>query len=237
MGLSGRRLTLVLATVLAVLLVAGAGAAFGVGRAQRLAGQALAPTSPPGGDGGSSTGPADSSRQSPSSAGSSATSPPPSTGAPGGASQPPSAEPAPSGSMPVASSDQPAQVTLSPQAQASPYGQAVADLLSRYFTAINRHDYDAWLTTVSTSQAKRDPGNWTDQYSTTHDSDIQLVQVLPGKPLLVQLTFVSHQAVKYAPSALPRECVRWEVIYQVLDEGVGLRVGNSAKPATMAPCS
>ncbi len=130
----------------------------------------------------------------------------------------------------------PVNVTLSPSAEAAPQARDVTDLIVRYFSAINRHDYDAWLTTVTTAQARRDRDSWTTDYSTTHDSDIYISDITQGAPLTVRMQFVSHQAVAFAPAALPAECVRWDVTYQILDEGVGLRVGTSAKQPTMAPC-
>ena len=233
MGLSGHRLTLSLAGVLAVVLVVGAGAAFAVGRAQRVAGDAVA--------GGSSS----TTERAPatgSTSGSPATppggrSPSATTGRPSAPA--PSTGPAPTGSRSTGSaapSTAALVVTLSPSAEVSPYGQEVADLLMRYFSAINQHDYDAWLATVSTEQAKRNPDQWAVDYSTTHDSDVYVSDIDPGHPLLVRLQFVSHQAVEYAPSALPLPCVRWDVTYQILDEGTGLRVGTSARPSVTAPC-
>lgn len=130
----------------------------------------------------------------------------------------------------------PAFVTLSPSAQKSPYATDIADLISRYFTAINRHDYDAWLTTVTTAQAKRDRDNWTHDYSTTHDSDIYISDITVGEVLTVRMQFTSHQDVEFAPAEVPEPCVRWDVIYEVRDEGVGLRVGTSAEPSVMAQC-
>jgi hypothetical protein len=130
----------------------------------------------------------------------------------------------------------PVAVTLSPSAEGAPQAREVADLIARYFGAINRHDYDAWLATVTTGQARRDRDNWTTDYSTTRDSNIYISDINQGVPLTVRMQFVSHQAVAFAPPQLPAECVRWDVTYEILDEGVGLRVGTSAKKPAMAAC-
>jgi hypothetical protein len=155
----------------------------------------------------------------------------------GSVSRTASTTPAPGSS--TSASDKPPRsvvVSLSPSAENAPQARDVADLIQRYFSAINRHDYDSWLTTVTTAQARRDRDTWTDDYSTTHDSDIYVSDITPGDPLTVRMQFVSHQALAFAPTALPAECVRWDVTYQILDEGVGLRVGTSAKKPAVAPC-
>lgn len=236
MRLSGHRLTLALSAALVVLMVAGAGAAFAVGRARHGAGAAAGGTSSQitsrsvAVSTSTSPGPTATADQEATRA-----TPPPSAGpASSSAASPPAASAAASSASPGPQAA-PA-VVLSPAAEASPYGQAVHDLLARYFAAINRRDYDAWLTTVSTSQATRNQDEWTDSYRTTRDSDIYVSDIYPGKPLRVRLQFTSHQAVELAPSAMPRPCVRWDVTYQIIDEGTGLRVGLSAKAPVLAPC-
>lgn len=231
MGLSGRRLTLLLACALGVLVVIGAAAAFGVGRAQRLAsettGSSSAQTPSPSSGAGSASGPVGTpaSREPVSGA-----TPPPNT-------PPPSPSAGSASPSRTRTSLQPVSVTVSARAAASPHAQEIVGLLQRYFTAINRHDYDAWLATVSTSQAKQTYEKWSKGYETTRDSDIYVSDINPGKPLTVRMQFVSHQSVKDAPSALPEPCVRWDVTYQIVDEGTGLRVGNSAESPSMAPCT
>lgn len=249
MGPSGRRLTASLTAVLAVLVLIGAGAAFGVGRAQRHAGvpQGSAPgTGQPSSPGAELSSPDSSGAGTSASGGDRPTAGAPSdaTGIPTHivtATPPPQATPSegtpPPASTPSSAGVEPVSISLSQEAAASPLAGEISDLLMRYFTAINRHDYDAWLTTVSTSQATRDRDDWDVGYSTTYDSDIQLAAIKPGKPAVVMLTFVSHQAVEQAPAALRATCIRWKVLYEVVDEGIGLRVGNPADKPSMSPCS
>lgn len=130
----------------------------------------------------------------------------------------------------------PVTIAMSPSAENVPHARDIADLIARYFSAINQHDYDSWLTTVTTAQALRDRDSWTIDYSTTRDSDVYISDITPGDPLTVRMQFVSRQALEFAPTDLPAECVRWDVTYQILDEGVGLRVGTSAKKPAMASC-
>lgn len=254
MGPRPARLTLVLATLLGVVVVVGAAGAFAVGRSQHSAarvtttpGASVLGTTPAdsptrGATGGavgrtpgrpSPVGPAQSASVQPSAT------PMPSES--GGASAGASAAPSAAVSPPRSSGDAPfgpVAVTLSASAEASPDAQPVEDLLTRYYTAINRHDYDAWLTTVSTSQAKRNRDDWTEGYSTTRDSDVYVSDIYTkGSNLLVRIQFVSHQAVQYAPTSLPVDCIRWDVTYLIVDEGTGLRVGNSADKPSMAPCA
>lgn len=239
--MSGRRLTASLAIVLAVLVVAGAAAAFGVGRAQRLAGQpsigsGSTTSPPPSSPGGPSATTGDGGSRSASRAPTLSEQPigteshVPTTPEPGSSGQQP---PSTTGQLPGALPP----IKMSPRALSSARAQEVADLLQRYFGAINRHDYDAWLTTVSRSQATRDPDDWATDYKTTRDTDIYVSDIQDGNPLLVRMQFMSHQAVELAPSAMPLPCVRWDVTYQVVDEGIGLRVGTSAEKPSMAPCS
>lgn len=209
----GRRLTLALVATLVVIASTGAALAYLVGRDRGIDGLARAGgTLPPGAASITVTTPTTADATS--------------ATATGGAGAAPGTETA----------GGPVDVTLSPSAEAAPQARDVTDLIVRYFSAINRHDYDAWLTTVTTAQARRDRDSWTTDYSTTHDSDIYISDITLGAPLTVRMQFVSHQAVAFAPAALPAECVRWDVTYQILDEGVGLRVGTSAKQPAMAPC-
>lgn len=209
----GRRLTLALVVVLVVIALSGAGLAYLVGHDQGVAGHGTAAGTP--------------------SAGTASTTVTSQTT--GGATTATTSIDA--GAVPgTDAADGPVDVTLSPSAEGAPQARDVTDLIARYFGAINRHDYDAWLTTVTTAQARRDRDSWTNDYSTTHDSDVYISDITQGDPLTVRMQFVSHQALSFAPPDLPAECVRWDVTYQILDEGVGLRVGTSAKQPAMAPC-
>lgn len=148
------------------------------------------------------------------------------------------AAPVPSGSQDDATgtSTGPVPVVLSPSAAVSPQARAVSSLLSRYFTAINRHDYDAWLTTVTTAQTHRSRAAWTKSYSTTHDSEVYVSDITPGEPMTARIQFVSRQAIEFAPAEVSSTCVRWDVTYEILDEGVGLRVGGSVKDPALVAC-
>lgn len=125
---------------------------------------------------------------------------------------------------------------LSPSAGAAPHSREVSDLVARYFTAINRLDYDAWLTTVTTAQSQRDRDSWEHDYSTTTDYDVYISDIAEGDPITVRMQFTSNQDIEFAPDDMPEQCIRWDVTYQVVDEGVGLRIGTSAQQSVTAPC-
>lgn len=205
----GRRLTVALSALLVIAAATGAGVAYSIGHGS-IAGTGVAA------DGAGD--PAGSSTSLPDKSGATA-----------------STRDGVSSSTATSAGDRVA-VALSPSAENSLYAAEVVDLIERYFTAINRGDYDAWLATVSTGQSKRDRDSWTTDYSTTRDSDVYVSDITPGDPLTVRMQFVSHQSLEFAPAALPATCVRWDVTYKILDEGVGLRVDTSAKKPSLAPC-
>lgn len=210
----GRRLTLALIALLVVISVSGAGFAYLIGSDTIVTGHGMIA----GETGSTPTSQSRATETRPAAARNSVI---------------PDDKPAASAQPPIGG---PIVVALAPSAANTPHARSVADLISRYFTAINNHDYDAWLATVTTAQAKRDRDSWTRDYSTTRDSEVYISDLTPGDPMTVRMQFVSHQALEFAPAALPAECVRWDVTYQIQDEGVGLRVGTSAKKPAMASC-
>lgn len=220
------RLTALLVTVLVAVAGIGAAAAVGLGRSGLVGGQAQA-----------AVGAGDVSE--------SMTSP-----TPGAAPSAPAANVDAAGSLvagdpdgatdagtPVAVPRAKPTVVLAPRAAGVAGAAAVADLLERYFTAINVGDYDAWLTTVSTDQALRERTGWERDYSTTFDDDIVISDIDLTEPAYVRFQFTSHQDVEFAPPDLPETCVRWDVVYAIVDEGVGLRIGLPREPSAKAPCA
>lgn len=229
-----RRLTLALTAALVVLAVVGAGSAWAIGRSHHVAGdpsRAGAPTDTTPTVGTPETSEATATASAPTMSG----------GQDGVIDGSTSAGDDPSGHSsdsgdPTARACDPVTVTLSAGAEGTAHARDVVDLLSRYFTAINCHDYDAWLNAVTTVQGTRDRDRWTMDYSTTYDSDIYISDITLDDPTTVRMQFTSHQSIEFAPEQVPAECVRWDVTYKVLDEGVGLRVGTSTKDPAMAAC-
>jgi hypothetical protein len=220
-----RRLTAVLVATLGVILVAGLGAAFAIGRAQH-GGAATAGTG------------VVTTRTTPTAA------PPATTGTAGTLSGPVSTRPGPvsTRSGPVSSPDTavPAagvEVALSAEAQSSRYADQVRSLLQRYFDAINAHDYRAWSESVTAAQSAHwAEQDWQGAYASTADSDIYVSDITEGAPLTVRIQFVSHQDVELAPTSLPVTCINWDVIYRLEPSDSGLRVGTSARDPYLVRC-
>ncbi len=126
-------------------------------------------------------------------------------------------------------SPRPAAVELvrtEPAAAAHPSAAAVSALLTRHFTAINDHDYEAWSATVVPRRIADQPrGEWDRAFRSTRDSDVVVSGIAAqGGGLLVDLSFVSEQDVADAPPDVPaaRICwtARWPVAAGLLDRPV-----------------
>jgi hypothetical protein len=223
-----RRLTSLLIAVLAAVVVIGAGAAFAIGRARSDA------------DGGAGSAAATSSRPAVSSTSSpTATEPSEASHTVSSGITTSSDLPTTSSGLPIASSGLPSavQVSLSAEAQTAPKASEVQALLQRYFAAINAHDYAGWTSTVTGSQASHwAQGDWERAYASTHDSDIYVSDIVSGAPMSVRIQFVSNQTVDLAPSSLPVTCINWDVSYQLVDSGHGLRVGTSTRNPYLVAC-
>ena len=128
-------------------------------------------------------------------------------------------------------------VGLSAEAQSSPHAAAVQNLLSRYFAAINSHDFAAWSQTVTPAQsAGVDQQSWEQAYRSTEDSDIYVSDITDEAPMSVRIQFVSKQDPALAPTSLPVECINWDVIYSLTMVGDGLRVGTSTRDPYLVAC-
>jgi len=126
---------------------------------------------------------------------------------------------------PTGPSDDPT-VQLSPVAAQHPQSDAVADLLQRYFDAINDRDYQAWQATVTPDQSAAWPeSGWQQAYRTTRESNI-VVRSIDDDPLRVSLWFVSEQDEALAPPDLPVDCIVWTMTYLLEDSDGELLLGG-----------
>ncbi|WP_157647067.1 hypothetical protein [Actinomycetospora chiangmaiensis] len=103
-------------------------------------------------------------------------------------------------------------VTTGAGMAADPAAPEVVDLLSRHFTAINANEFDAWSATVTPRRATSITRNdWLRNYATTVDSNVIAVRTRTGSDgnRLVDLSFVSNQAVTDAPPDLPVSRICW----------------------------
>lgn len=103
-------------------------------------------------------------------------------------------------------------VELSADVRRDRDGSAVATQLARYFTAINDHDYAAWVATVTQERAASiDEQAWLAGYASTTDGTVRIERIDRGAAgtLLVRLRFVSTQEVGDAPPGVPVGRICW----------------------------
>jgi hypothetical protein len=157
------------------------------------------------------------------------------------ATEPPDTEP-PTSPAPSASPRSPGTTTVATTAaaRASAAEPGVAQFLADYFTAINNHDYQAYLALLDPAQAAREsPARFAAGYGTTTDSDATLTAIADrgnGREA-ASVTFTSHQA----PSASPdhSSCDVWQITLYLGpgDGGYLLRRPPSGYGAHVQSCS
>jgi len=133
--------------------------------------------------------------------------------------------PSQAASSPVAT--QPAGGTLAvavaPAAAQVPHVQPVVTLLSNYFTAINRHDFQGYVSlfipAIRASMQRFGRG-----YASTVDSDATLTGLVATGPqgLAATVTFTSHQHPADSPDHAA--CDRWDITVFVKHNGNGYRI-------------
>ena len=129
-------------------------------------------------------------------------------------------------------------VELSPGTAEHPDSRKVRSLLQTYFDSINDGRYDWWAATVVAGKRQELPeGKWRDEYSTTRDGSITVQQLEPGlnNSLQVFLTFTSVQDPSHAPPQLREPCVRWRVVYPLVQDSGDLRLDVSRFPGSSLP--
>ncbi len=111
-------------------------------------------------------------------------------------------------------------VTLAPGVPQNPDSELARSLLTRYFTALNTMNYDAYVATVVTPQKDRDEFRYYEDIS--HDS-VQVYDVRSEQPgtLVASVSFASNQPPSEAPNGLnaPRVCWQQRMVINRLDEG------------------
>jgi hypothetical protein len=112
------------------------------------------------------------------------------------------------------------QVSVAPPAASAPDEPVVLSFLASYFTAINNHDFAAYLQLFSAPlRAQLSAATFSAGYGTTTDSAIRLtsIGVIGSGELVAQVSFVSHQQ----PSASPTDsaCTAWVIGIYLLPGG------------------
>jgi hypothetical protein len=112
------------------------------------------------------------------------------------------------------------RVAVAAGAAASPHARPVVAFLTRYFAAINGHDYRAYLRLYSPAiRGSLTPAAFSAGYGTTRDSLATLRHVGVTGPghLDAVVTFTSHQ--QPGQSASQSACTRWRISLYLIREG------------------
>jgi hypothetical protein len=167
----------------------------------------------------------------------------PSGGAPtvaGGTGPSPAPPPGPSGSAGSSGSPGssgpsgtpgPVVVRVAPALQARAETPGVVALLSAYFTAINRRDFEAaQRTLVPRAGLPTTAAEFRRRYRSTVDSDVVLVGLRagPDRDLVASVTFTSQQAPVDSPDRVS-SCLRWSIDYPLVQADGGLRIDEVRK--------
>lgn len=129
----------------------------------------------------------------------------------------------------------PYTVELSTGAAQHPDSAKVLQVLRTYFSAINSKQYDQWVTTVVAAKAKElPPTTWLGAYASTNDGSVRVDNIeSTNGALLVLLSFTSVQDLSHAPPQLPAACVRWRVMYRMVQESGSLRLDATVLPGSV----
>ncbi len=113
-------------------------------------------------------------------------------------------------------------------AASNPAEPRVSALLVRYFTAINDHDYRAFVSLFDARAAARwTPGKFTATYGTTRDSGETLTGITNGSDgsEAASVTFTSHQAPSESPD--DSSCDLWSIVLFLVPGDGGYVIGHS----------
>jgi hypothetical protein len=113
-----------------------------------------------------------------------------------------------------------AAVTIAPAARQQPHATAVGAFLTRYFRAINHHNYHAYLRLFSpASRPALSGASFMAGYGTTHDSAPKLTSLAPAglRQLAATVTFTSHQDATTSPEHA--SCLRWRITVYLIRHG------------------
>jgi hypothetical protein len=111
-------------------------------------------------------------------------------------------------------------LAVAKSAAAAPHAAAVVSFLTRYFSAINAHNYDAYRRLFSASlRGGLSASAFSAGYGSTRDSGAVLHSISvvgPGR-LTALVTFTSHQQA--ADSATHSSCTAWRIELYLLRQG------------------
>jgi hypothetical protein len=141
---------------------------------------------------------------------------PPTTSPP--TSAPPTPAPSPSSSL----------VAVAPGVASHAHQQAVLNLLTSYFTAINHHNYQQYLD-LHDAQQQQDltEGAFDSGYRKTKDSAATLTSLTPAGSgsLAAAVSFTSHQPASNSPT--DTTCTDWNITLYLRSQGGSYVIGAS----------
>lgn len=161
---------------------------------------------------------------------------PDASGAALGGSEPP---PSPPVTSPGPTSEN--GITIGAGASQDPNASSVADFLGQYFTAINDHDYQSYLSLQSPQiQQGMTQQQFEKGYRSTVDSSETLVGIStsPDGDLAAEVTFTSHQDPADSPDQ-SESCTDWRITLFLSQDGSGYLIdpAPSSYHASYQPCS
>ena len=129
-------------------------------------------------------------------------------------------------------------VRIAPAVAIQPHAQQVVTVLDSYFSAINRHDFQAYRS-LFIPAIRVSLHNFGAGYQSTRDSRARLTGLAATGPLglAATVTFVSHQAAADSPDHAA--CDRWHITLFLRHNGAGYRIRRQQPgfPAdTVRPC-
>jgi hypothetical protein len=157
----------------------------------------------------------------------------PATAASPGASQAQRAQPSPANSPPAGATSPPpshspgnAIVAVAPAAARNPSAPRVVNLLTKYFTAINSHDYPAYLRLLDPQMQRIETAQrFSEGFRSTTDSGATLtgLSTAPDGRLAAVVRFTSHQSPADSPDRTA--CTHWTITLYLTSSGGGYLIG------------
>lgn len=117
-------------------------------------------------------------------------------------------------------------VAVAPGVAGNPAAPQVTMLLNHYFTAINQHDYSAWVSLFDQQLQQPDPESSFDAgYATTTDSAVTLTSIsgTGSGSLAASVTFTSKQSPADSPDN--SSCDQWSITLFLVPNGSGYLIG------------
>jgi hypothetical protein len=145
------------------------------------------------------------------------------------ASAPPIASPAAAAPSPRPAPSTVGSVTVSAGAAQNPAATAIATFVSQYFSAINSHDFQAYLTLLTPPQQQGQTAETFSQgFGSTADSREILVAINPAAngDTAATLTFTSHQNASQAVGSTGT-CTDWNITMFLEPNGTGYLIDQA----------